>query len=477
MASMALVLLRAVPGNAPAVDRIAFITDHPWLFRLAWIPWQLCAVIDLLQALAMLRTPWLAKKYTIAIAILTLCAAVPEQFGEARWDLVGVELAQRDHASYLAFEQDSLFLTSVVGAFFYTLAAIFWSIALARAGVWSRALTALSIATWSAMLAAVAAAFLDVGDRIVGAINGAGFLLLQLWLALACEIVLRRRRPDEAWGRRKPWLDPSRNVLFELAASSRFLELFARLVPTPAMKSDITDVLYVNYLVDAEVVLPLVPKGLELQRLADRYALFTFLTYRHGHFGPAVLGPLRKLCPSPLQTNWRIHVVDPRTKHRGVTFITNAVDDVRYALLARLTTWGMPMHRLAHASLTKIDHIRIDLDPGSGSAPDANVDVTACETPKLDGAWRECFGDWRGFLEYCVPQDRALATDVARGFVARHEINLGIPLAACVPYDGTVVSRAARSIAGDAKPCCFYVPRVAFSFSVEAHDALEGRNQ
>jgi hypothetical protein len=174
-----------------------------------------------------------------------------------------------------------------------------------------------------------------------------------------------------------------------------------------------------------------------------------------------------------VQTNWRIHVVDPRTGQRGVTFITNAVDDVRYALLARLTTWGMPMHRLARASLAKTDHIHIELDAGQGSAPDAIVDVTECDAPLLDGKWREAFGDWRGFLASCVPQDRALATDVAGGFVARHEINLGIPLDACVPFDGTVVSRAARSIAGDAKPYCFYVPRVAFSFSVEAHD----RNQ
>ena len=41
---------------------------------------------------------------------------------------------------------------------------------------------------------------------------------------------------------------------------------------------------------------------------------------------------------------------------------------------------------------------------------------------------------------------------------------------------GTVKSRAAAQIAAEAEPLCFYAPKVSFTFSVEAHDAL-GQNQ
>src|SRR5258708_10654058 len=117
-------------------------------------------------------------------------------------------------------------------------------------------------------------------------------------------------------------------------------------LPTPAFLSDITDVIYVNYVVDAARLEPLVPTGLQLQRIGpgERFALFTFLTFRHGHFGPRMLGPLRSLLPSPIQTNWRIHVRDPRTGKTGVTFVTTAITSTLHAVSARMMAEGMSMH-------------------------------------------------------------------------------------------------------------------------------------
>src|SRR5207244_983171 len=125
---------------------------------------------------------------------------------------------------------------------------------------------------------------------------------------------------------------------------------FARAVgewaPAPTLVSDIEDVIYVNYLIEADRLEPLVPPGLELQRLGrgGRWALFTFLTYRHGHFGPRLLGPLRRLLPSPVQSNWRIYVSDPRTQTRGVYFVTTCISLTPHALAARILSEGMPMH-------------------------------------------------------------------------------------------------------------------------------------
>jgi len=311
---------------------------------------------------------------------------------------------------------------------------------------------------------------------VAGALAIAGAVSVVVVLVVATERVLRRARPFEPWGRLARWRHPGRGPIArcaDLIANSRLASALLEPLPEPAMKSDITDVVYASYLVPAERVLPMVPPGLELQRLGPdgRWALFTFLTYRHGHFGFAFLGRLRRLMPSPIQTNWRIHVTDPVTGHRGIYFLTNAITNTLQALAARLVTEGMPMHVLRRATLERTgDGVRIALDPGRGSAPDAELALRFAAPPVLTGAWRECFADYDAFLAYCVPQDRAMSSQPLRRRVSRQEIDLGIPLSACAPIAGVVASRAASAIAGEAQPLCFHVPAVEFTFSTEAHD-------
>jgi hypothetical protein len=315
--------------------------------------------------------------------------------------------------------------------------------------------------------------------EIIAIGNAAGFTLMQIWLALVAELVLRRRRPLTAHGRDAPWRHPRTGLLgraLDTLANSRVAGAFLEPLPSFAMVSDITDVVYVNYLLPAETLLPLVPPGLELQRLGPRkeYALFTFLTYRHGHFGFRLLGPLRRLMPSPVQTNWRIHVTDPRTGAQGIFFVTNAITHTLQALGARLLTEGMPMHVLRSGDVRRDPDgaIHLSLDPGKGSAPDAEATLSPATEPTFEGPWKACFGSFRDFLAYCIPQDRALSTQPSAGTVTRQEIDLGIPLDICEPLTGQVRSRAARAIAGNAEPVCFRVPKVSFLFEVEEKDPL-----
>jgi hypothetical protein len=119
--------------------------------------------------------------------------------------------------------------------------------------------------------------------------------------------------------------------------------------------------------------------------------------------------------------------------------------------------------------------IAMVLDPGGGSAPDAELSLGPAPAPDpLPAPWGECFGSFRDFLAYCVPQDRAMASQPWRGTVSRQEIDLGIPLDACEPLAGDVRSRAAQAIAGDAAPLCFRVARVSFLFDREERDRSEG---
>ncbi len=488
MVAMALLLLPALPGGSAPSDaaRITYIAEHAWRFRLGWAPWQMCALADLAMAVAMVRVRWLPKAGTLLVLLFTLVAVIPDQYAQALWITRGVALAQTDGAAYLAFERQMFPLTAGWGALFYTLAALAWTYAFAKAGTWSRTLTLLSVPLWSVMGIAVVAPLLPIGIRpssaFVSAANGVGFTLLQVWLFLVTEKVLARARPDEPHGRLARWKFPAAGPLargLDWLANSRFVGAVLEPLPELAMRSDISHVVYVSYLIPAPRAQEMVPKGLTLQRLGKdgAWALFSFLTYQHGHFGFALMGPLRRLMPSPVQTNWRIHVEhgDAKEKVRGIYFLTNAVTHVVPALCARLLTEGMPMHVLASGVVEKKEDgaMSVILDPGAGSAPDAKLSLRPSAAPELTGAWKECFGDWSGFLSYCVPQDRAMSSQPLRGRVSRQEIDLGIPISACVPLDGTVTSRRAKELAQDAAPLCFYVPKVSFRFEKELHDRTE----
>jgi len=483
--AMAALLLPALPGgsSAPDAERIATIAAHPWRFRIGWLPWQACAVVDVLLAVVMVRTRWLPRWPAYAVLAFTLAAVIPDQYAQAVWITRGVELARTDASAYLTLERAIFPLTAGWGALLYTLAGLGWTWCFAKAGVWSRALTALSVPLWSTLFVAVVGPLLPEGRRpspaFVSIANGVGFLLLQVWLGLVTEQVLRRARPSEPFGRLAPWRHPAPGFFARFIdgfANSRLMSALLEPLPEAAMRSNITDVVYVNYVVEAERLAPLVPPGLELQRLGpDRsYALFTFLTFRHGHFGFAFLGPFRRWLPSPVQTNWRIHVIDPRTGHAGIYFLTNAITLLGPALGARMLSEGMPMHVLRRGEVTRTADgaLRVTLDPGDGSAPDAEITLRPRATPPvLAGAWAECWPDFRAFLAYCVPQDRALSSQPLRRRTSRQEIDLGIPLEACQPFEGSVVSRSARAIVGEAPPLCFAVARVDFEFTAEAHDA------
>src|SRR5436305_1271123 len=289
---------------------------------------------------------------------------------------------------------------------------------------------------------------------------------------------LRIRQPYQAVGRYAVFHHPAAIVgpLLDLVANSRFIRTLCEYIPTVAFESDITDVVYVNYIVEASKLEPLVPVGLELQRIGcdGRYALFTFLTFRHGHFGPRFLGKVRQLFPSPVQTNWRIYVKEPRTGSLGVFFVTNAISRTSVSLGARLFSEGMPMHVLHTNDLCadQDGNVSQHLDGGNGSAPDARVTLTCVDEWPAHGPWSLCFASFEQMLACCVPQDRAFSTQPYYRRVTAQEIKLDIPLACCKSLEGKVRSHAAERFVGDATPFCFFVKSVRFRFEQEVYTPL-----
>jgi hypothetical protein len=489
-----LFLLPGVPGGSGASDgeRVAYLAAHPWLWRIGWLPWQLSAFVDLLMGWALWRTSWVPRLPAAMVLFWTLLAILPDQAGQAQWVTRGLDLAvQADRSGdllpYLLFEKQAYRAIVVWAGTLYLCMALSWSWCFSVAGTWSRNLTTLSLFAWSILAVGSAGLLLPEELRpnamMVGASNGIGLTLLLFWLAAVAEQVLRRARPDAKHGRLAPWRHPWPGLagrLLEGLANSRLLRAYCEWLPPFVFLSDITDVIYVNYLVEADCLEPFVPAELELQRLgrAGRYALFTHLTYRRGHFGPRALGPLRRLLPSPIHSNWRIYVVDPHTGLRGVYFVTNAIASTPHALAARLLCEGEPMHPLRRAvvqvgergCVSAPSAIRVLLDPGEGSAPDLEAEFRPGDAVLPGAPWSECFDGYLAFLTYCVPQDRAFSSQPWYGRITRQEIAMRIPLESCEPLTGDVRSHVAAAYIGDAEPLCFRVGRVAFCFEREEYD-------
>jgi len=483
LVATALLILPGAPGGPhDGAGRMAYLAQFPWLWRLGWLPWQLAALANLLLALALLRTRLIPKLPAALTLLATIAAIVPDQTGQALWDTRGIALAQAGNLpAYLAFEHQVFLLIGAWGSLLYTLAALGWTWCFVRAGLWWRWLTYYSIPLWAFFLLFSIAPFLapQTGPvpTLIDAANGVGFVFLLFWVASVLEVLLCRSRPAQPHGREALWQHPNRRLAWALdvLGNSRVARRLCEFVPVVAFLSDIRDVLYVNYLVEAERLAWLVPPMLELQRLGpdDNLALLTFLSFRHGHFVPRLLGLLRKLLPSPVQTNWRVYVSDPRTGRKGVYFFSNAMNSTLHALAARLFSEGMPMHVLRRGSIdAEGDGVfHLHLDPGAGSAPDAEATLCVLGERPADGPWRACFESYEAMLAYCVPQDRALSFQPWYHRVTRQEITLGIPLEACEALEGEVRSRAAQALVGEATPFFFRVASVHFRFEREAYDS------
>ena len=106
--------------------------------------------------------------------------------------------------------------------------------------------------------------------------------------------------------RRSPihWLTAALSNSKLLARSRR---KFTSFFPFLKLRSDVKDVVYMNWILEVDKVRHFIPDGLELWE-KDGKTLFTILTYRHGSFGPSFLGPFRRLFLSPLQSNWRLYL-------------------------------------------------------------------------------------------------------------------------------------------------------------------------
>ncbi|WP_235185243.1 DUF2071 domain-containing protein [Cupriavidus sp. SK-3] len=263
--------------------------------------------------------------------------------------------------------------------------------------------------------------------------------------------------------------------LARLVSSPRLLAarraVLSRL-PFMVLQSEVEQVVYLNWLVDATAAARYAPPGVRLWQ-RDGKTLFTVLTYAHRHFGPAAAGPLRRLYPSPLQSNWRFYVDQlPGGARAGrvVLFVKNTLDSAIYALGSRFFSDALPSHLAARFVHRREDRaIRTEIVPGAGSAPALRSTVRPAATRTLPASFAGCFDSWESAVAFLCLQDSAISHVEDAGRIAHAGIDLPIDLAAVQPLEAVIgecnlpMLRELGVPPGEcAQPFCFLVPAVPF---------------
>ena len=436
----------------PALERAAYISEHTLLWRIGWLPWQLSALSDVIVSLALIwwlrgRGPSMALRWAYLALLLNLIAGIPEQLYELRLvtSHVGVaEAVATERHALLEFEgqqQTALIVTSIWGAGFYLLMTVAWHRALTLAagvhgwltGVIGK-LLALSL---GGLVLATGLVALQVWGGFHSAIAiavtaGVGFIAVCVWSLAACDIAGRAHHQDgeDAEMHLLRWPNDGPLRWFAGIANSKGLRDGGRVVPFAKLKSDIEDVVYLNWLVPTEDAQRVLPSPLVCDDL-DGYTAVSVLTYCHGGFGPAIYGPFRKLLPSPRQSNWRLYPepVPADSAPDAIYFFKTALSTWPHVVISRLIADGLPSHypqRFEHERSGNA--VRTLVDPGAGSSPSLRSNVVEHDQHDLPEAWANRFDDWGSAVTYLFDQNRGLQVDGTSGDVRQSTINIPITI-------------------------------------------------
>ena len=212
---------------------------------------------------------------------------------------------------------------------------------------------------------------------------------------------------------------PSKNLFAEsvsnlfnkdslLTQKTTFLRPFEQI----SLLSDVTNVLYLNWLVPYENVLHLVPPKLKLKKWG-KYTILTILTYNHGNFRPQPLNFMKSLFPSPLQSNWRLYL----ETNEVIPCAKSTCFFLKNVLNARLHTFGSRLFGdilQAHYPLKFIyaiqpDNYTISIQQGLSNAPDLDVVCSKTVDFNFSDEWDNIFSSVEEALKTICLQEYAVA--------------------------------------------------------------------
>lgn len=183
--------------------------------------------------------------------------------------------------------------------------------------------------------------------------------------------------------------------------------LVLRLLPFMRLQSRVSNIVYLSWLVDVEQVSQHYPKNMPIWEKQGK-TIFTILTYQHHHFGFQFLGRLRKLMPSPKQSNWRFYLNQsfPKT----VIFEQVILDQYLYVIGGRLASDVLPAQYASKFHHQKNDlqqTIKTEIVVDENYSLNSEVKITAQK--RLPKEWQDLFASWDDAVLFLVDQDHAWA--------------------------------------------------------------------
>ena len=239
-------------------------------------------------------------------------------------------------------------------------------------------------------------------------------------------------------------------------------------LPFLKLSSEVEDIVYMTWMVPVQACAPFLPAGTPLMQ-HHGLTPFTILSYRHQHFGPALLGPWRRCCPSPLQSNWRLYLASSSglpASGQTVFFLKNIMDSLPYTLATRLFSDALPTHLPQHFSHQREPaRIVTSIQSGSGSAPLLDADISLSADKELNPVFASVWGSWHEAVRWITQQEAAISYLPQEHLLAYAEIELGIesadilPAQALQPVDCPLL-QALQPVSG---PLCFVVRKASFA--------------
>lgn len=239
-------------------------------------------------------------------------------------------------------------------------------------------------------------------------------------------------------------------------------------LPFPVLSSDVVNVVYATWLVDAARARSWAPPGAVLWE-TDGLTPFTILTYRHGHFGPRAAGSLRNLFPSPLQSNWRLYLKAPMPGAPDcptVIFVKNIFDSPLYTLGTRLFSDALPSHLASRFSLSvQPDEVAVAIETGGGSSPSFSARFEWTQAEVLPAAFASFASTWRQAATRLAAQDAAVVRVPFIDRVAVATISLPVEIESLKPIhlrSESLHCPLLQELRAHEEPLCFLLPSVHF---------------
>ncbi len=483
-----LLLSPGVDLDLPLLERAGWVDRHRLSWRMGWLIWMAGGLATAAMAAAVAlhlhrriggtRADRVARGWGLAGAAFALLAVVPDLWGEwlAITDLV--DTARTPGEGFLSLERRVAGLTD--GKAGPAWLGMIWCLTMALAtqtGGWRKQVRFLGwgVATVVLFLLAHGAereALTSLGpdgaalaDTCIGFWKLLAFGAWMVWVAAVATLLGRdhhgRFPPVDAAGQRFQWPTGSlAEYVAPLADEPGLRDLFRPLVPRyPTLRSDLSDVVAVSWLVPAERLEPLLPEQLKLAPMSGGKAALTVLVYRHGHLGPERLGALRQRLPSPRACEVRLQLQtgSPGVPSDAIWLFRAAMDSPLHVTGSRLLSDGLPAHLPA-----AFEHRRDGegwwtlIHPGAGRAPDLRLRLTETRHPEIPHGWPGRNGDWEDLVYGLVDKSRALRVSPAGACIFETRLRISFRFEDAIP---AVVDTFESDLLGPLVEGC---PRVAF---------------